>query len=315
MSDTRPILVKVTDQREIALEPEMILGRQAECDLLLTQGHASRRHARLSVADDGVWLEDLGSANGTFVNGARITGKVKLSPGDRLRFDIEEFDFRVPGATPVDDGKTMFRAPESAAVVAESSGVFKRPGAWADPDAMGDGANKTKFIDPAQLKQMMNEAPQAASINTSTIDGPHLHVVSGSRAGLNIKLTVGESGLREWTVGSQPDREVQFHDSGVSALHAKIVNEGERWKVLDQMSANGTFVNGKRSNVSYLSSGDRVRFGPVECVFQVARPTTAPRPSDVAGEPAAAGNKALVIGSIAFVATIVILFLVYKFVL
>jgi len=315
MSDNRPILVKVSDQREIALKPEMILGRQAECDLLLTEGHASRRHARLQLAEDGVWLEDLGSANGTFINGARITGKVRLNPGDRLRFDIEEFDFRVPAA-PADDGKTLFRAPESAAVVAESSGIFKRPGAWADPDAVGDGANKTKFIDPAQLKQMMNEAPQPASIDTSTIDGPHLHVVSGSRAGLNIKLTVGESGVREWTVGSQADREVQFHDSGVSALHAKIVNEGERWKVLDQMSANGTFVNGKRSNVSYLAGGDRVRFGPVECVFQVSRAAPAPRRASSAGEERPANNnKTLVVGAIAFAATIVILFLVYKFVL
>jgi pSer/pThr/pTyr-binding forkhead associated (FHA) protein len=319
MSDNRPILVKVTDQREIALKPEMILGRQAECDLQLTEGHASRRHARLQFADDAVWLEDLGSSNGTFINGARITGKVRLNPGDRLRFDIEEFDFRVPGASAapvVDDGKTQFRAPDSAAVVAESSGIFKRPGAWADPDAMGDGANKTKFIDPAQLKQMMNEAPQPADIDVSTIEGPHLHVVSGSRAGLNIRLAVGESGVREWTVGSQADREVQFHDSGVSALHAKIVNEGERWKVLDQMSANGTFVNGKRSNVSYLASGDRVRFGPVECVFQAARAAPAPRRSPSAGEERPTGNnKTLVIGAIAFAATIVILFLVYKFVL
>src|SRR5262245_31245064 len=208
MSDNRPILVKVTDQREIALKPEMVLGRQAESDLVLTEGHASRRHARLQLADDGVWLEDLGSANGTFINGTRITGKVRLNPGDRLRFDIEEFDFRLPGAGPaaIDDGKTQFRAPDSAAVVAESSGIYKRPGAWADPDAMGDGANKTKFIDPAQLKQMMNEAPQPAAIDMSTMEGPHLHVVSGSRTGLNIKLAVGESGVREWTVGSQTGR-------------------------------------------------------------------------------------------------------------
>ena len=48
---------------------------------------------------------------------------------------------------------------------------------------------------------------------------------------------------------------MQFQDSGVSALHAKIANEGERWKVIDQMSANGTFVNGKRANVSYLVVG------------------------------------------------------------
>jgi pSer/pThr/pTyr-binding forkhead associated (FHA) protein len=315
MADNQPILVKVTNQREIALKPDMILGRQAECDLQLTEGHASRRHARLSIADDGVvWLEDLGSSNGTFVNGTRLTGKVRLSSGDRLRFDIEEFDFRAPAAVAVDDGKTMFRAPESAAVVAESSGVFKRPGAWADPDALGDGANKTKFIDPAQLKEMMKEAPQAAAVNLATIDGPHLHVVSGSRAGLNIKLTVGESGLREWTVGSQADREVQFQDSGVSALHAKIVNEGERWKVLDQMSANGTFVNGKRSNVSYLSAGDRVRFGPVECIFQTS-PASAARRATAPAADAASKNKTLVIAACAFVATIVVLFLVYRFVL
>jgi pSer/pThr/pTyr-binding forkhead associated (FHA) protein len=319
MADTQPKLIKVTNQREIPIKPEMVLGRQAECDLQLTEGHASRKHAKFLVADDGVWLEDLNSANGTFVNGAKITGKVKLSSGDRLRFDVEEFDFRVPSAAPpVDDGKTQYREPASAAVDAASSGLYKRPGAWADPDAMGEGANKTKFIDPAQLKQMVN-APAAAAVNTASIDGPHLHVVSGSRQGLNIKLTVGESGVREWTIGSQADREVQFQDSGVSALHAKIVNEGERWKVLDQMSANGTFVNGKRSNVSYLTAGDRVRFGPVECIFQSSRAGAAPRRA--AGSPSSseAGteskSKTLLIAGIAFAVTIVVLFLVYKFVL
>src|SRR5688572_27232772 len=318
MADNQPKLIKVTNQREIAIKPEMVLGRQAECDLQLTEGHASRRHAKLFIAEDAVWLEDLNSANGTFVNGANITGKVKLASGDRLRFHVEEFDFRIPSAAPAaDDGKTQYREPASAAVVAESSGMYKRPGAWADPDAMGEGGNKTKFIDPAQLKQMMNNAPPATAVNTASIDGPHLHVVSGSRAGLNIKLTVGESGAKEWTIGSQADREVQFQDSGVSALHAKIVNEGERWKVLDQMSANGTFVNGKRSNVSYLTAGDRVRFGPVECIFQTSRAGGAPRraassSSSAAGE---SRSKTLLIADIAFAATIIVLFLVYKFVL
>lgn len=319
MADNQPKLVKVSNQREIPVKPEMVLGRQADCDLQLTEGHASRRHAKLFLAEDAVWVEDLNSANGTFVNGSKITGKVKLASGDRLRFDVEEFDLRIPSAAPVavDDGKTQYREPASAAVEAESSGLYKRPGAWADPDAMGDGANKTKFIDPAQLKQMMNNAPPAAAVNTASIDGSHLHIVSGSRAGLNIKLTIGESGVKEWTIGSQADREVQFQDSGVSALHAKIVNEGERWKVLDQMSANGTFVNGKRSNVSYLTAGDRVRFGPVECIFQTSRSGATPRraassSSGGAGEPK---SKTLLIAGIAFAATIVVLFLVYKFVL
>jgi pSer/pThr/pTyr-binding forkhead associated (FHA) protein len=337
MSD-QPVLIKVSNGREIAIKPEMTIGRQAECDVQLTEGHASRRHARLSMTAGAVWLEDLTSANGTFINGARITARVRLSSGDRLRFDVEEFDFRMPAVTAMrPEEKTVFRpaqqagganvaaaaavqaassSPQSkgnAAVDATSANQLKRPGAWADPDFMeNDGANKTKFIDPAQIKDMIENSPSTGSTPApAAIEGPHLQVVSGARSGLNIRLTVGRSGVSEWMVGSQPDREVRFQDSGVSALHAKIVNEGARWKVIDQMSANGTYVNGKRSNVSFLSSGDRLRFGPVECVFHATRNETDTRQGR---EQNRGRNKAVLIASAAFVATIVVIAVLYKFV-
>lgn len=319
-------LVKVGTNREIVLKPETTFGRHADCDVLLTEGHASRRHAKLLLTPDGAWIEDLGSSNGTFINGSRITGRVRITSGDRLRFDVEEYDFRMPmmamASVLPDENKTVYRPPEAAAVVAESSGMYKRPGAWADPDAMADGgSNKTRFIDPAQMKQMVNNSPLVA--NPSAVDGPHLQVVSGSRSGLNIRLAVGDSGNAEWTIGSQIDREVQFQDSGVSALHAKIVNEGDRWKVLDQMSANGTFVNGKRANVSYLATGDRVRFGPVECVFHVDGSsnnvrlpiTSSQRIMAPVLEEEQPQSKGLVVATIAFLATIAVLFAVYKFLL
>lgn len=314
-TEQSPLLVKVSTGREIRLRAQTALGRSADSDIQLSEGLASRRHAKITIEPDGVWLEDLNAANGTFVNGQRISGRVLLNPGDRLRFDVEEYDFRVPGALPTDGGATMYREPASAAVTAESSAIMKRPGAWADPDAMGDVANKTKFIDPSQLKQMMNSAPKETPETRAAIDGPHLQVASGGRAGLNIKLAVGDSGAREWSIGSSPEREVQFNDDGVSALHAKIVNEGARWKVLDQMSSNGTFVNGKRSNMSYLASGDRLRFGPVECVFHApegaSRPAAAPR-SEAS---AAGGGRTWLIAAGAFAVTGAVLFLVYKFVL
>ncbi|HEY6642894.1 FHA domain-containing protein [Povalibacter sp.] len=311
MSDTQPFFIKIADGREIPLKPEMSIGRQAECDLQLIDGHPSRRHARVTVAEDGVWLEDLGSANGSFVNGARVNGRVRLASGDRLRFDVEEFDLRIPVAAVVDDGKTIFRADEAPALVAQSNLAERRPGAWADPDSLADAANKTKFIDPAQLKQMIDTAPKTAG-SSAAFDGPHLQVVSGSRAGLTIRMTVGESGVREWNIGSQSDREVQFHDSGVSALHARIVNEGVRWKVLDQMSANGTFVNGKRSNVSYLTSGDRLRFGPVECIFHTAD-AAAPAGSASVSDDGARSKR--IIGVAAFVVTLVVIIILVRFVL
>jgi len=46
---------------------------------------ASSRHARIDPRPDGVWVEDLGSTNGTFVNGDRITSARLLQPGDVLR--------------------------------------------------------------------------------------------------------------------------------------------------------------------------------------------------------------------------------------
>ena len=70
-------------------------------------------------------------------------------------------------------------------------------------------------------------------------------------------------------MGCDADREIVFTDKGVSGRHAKIVNEGTRWKLIDQPAANGTFVNGNRTNMSFLASGDRLRFGPVECIFQL----------------------------------------------
>lgn len=308
-----PLLIKVSTGREIPLRPQNALGRSSDADIQLSEGLVSRRHARITIEADGVWLEDLNAANGTFVNGERVSGRVLLTSGDRLRFDVEEYDFRVPGAAPTDGGATVYREPASASVTAESSAIMKRPGAWADPDALGEGGNKTKFIDPSQMKQMVVSAPKEADAR-GAIDGPHLQVASGARAGLNIKLAVGDSGVAEWTIGSGPEREVQFSDDGVSALHAKIVNDGARWKVLDQMSSNGTFVNGKRSNVSYLASGDRLRFGPVECVFHA--PETggrAVRGDDAVRE--AAGKRTWLIAAVAFVVTAAVLFLVYAFVL
>lgn len=61
-----------------------VLGRQSGCDLVLADVEASRRHARVTSTGDGHAVEDLGSTNGTLVNGNRIAVLTRLSHGDRL---------------------------------------------------------------------------------------------------------------------------------------------------------------------------------------------------------------------------------------
>jgi S1-C subfamily serine protease len=67
------------------LAETLVLGRDDGCDVVLDDEKASRRHARLSVGQDGtVTAEDLGSTNGTYVRGELISGPVTLRPGDSL---------------------------------------------------------------------------------------------------------------------------------------------------------------------------------------------------------------------------------------
>ncbi len=61
-----------------------VVGRGADSEVVLDQMGVSRRHARLVVGSGRVDLEDLGSRNGTFVNGTRIAGPVRLRPGDQI---------------------------------------------------------------------------------------------------------------------------------------------------------------------------------------------------------------------------------------
>ncbi len=71
---------------EIRVDDEFKIGRQEEGDGTLGQdAEISRHHARIARAGSAFTIEDLGSTNGTFVNGRRISGAEILSPGDRIQ--------------------------------------------------------------------------------------------------------------------------------------------------------------------------------------------------------------------------------------
>ena len=64
----------------------LTVGRGAPNDVQLDEDeYASTRHARFEPRRDGVWVEDIGSTNGTFVNGIRLTRERRLVPGDVVR--------------------------------------------------------------------------------------------------------------------------------------------------------------------------------------------------------------------------------------
>ena len=82
--------------RSYPIAGPVVVGRAPDCTLCLDASGLSRRHARLVPGDDGVVVEDLGSTNGSFVNGQRVQRAV-ARPGDEIGFDRMRFRLVAPG--------------------------------------------------------------------------------------------------------------------------------------------------------------------------------------------------------------------------
>lgn len=87
--------------QHVPLDPaiEVTIGRSSSCELPVRDRYLSRRHASIR-SDEGNWvLRDLGSANGTWIDGKRIDGEVRLSSGTRIRIGDTELEFVLQAAT------------------------------------------------------------------------------------------------------------------------------------------------------------------------------------------------------------------------
>lgn len=75
-------------------ESGVLLGRNPECTLVLDDDYASGRHARVYYDDKSWYVEDLGSTNGTHVNGERISAPTPLASGTQLRIGTTVLELR-----------------------------------------------------------------------------------------------------------------------------------------------------------------------------------------------------------------------------
>jgi pSer/pThr/pTyr-binding forkhead associated (FHA) protein len=78
----------------VALTGPVTIGRSRDAGLVLADGLVSRRHALVTPTGPGAVVEDLGSRNGTFVNGQDIHGPTRLEPGDQLQLGVTLVELR-----------------------------------------------------------------------------------------------------------------------------------------------------------------------------------------------------------------------------
>ena len=289
MADSRLTLKKSSNGQQIPIAGSVSVGRDEGSMLRLAEGQASRRHAQISVDGSAVFVEDLGSANGTFVNDKRIDAntKVQLKAGDRLRFDVEEFVLIDPLATTVAPAKT-------------AADKTKLPDSFFAPTD-----KQTTYIPPEKRAALKAKAAEAAQ-ETPPLGGvPYLRIVSGERSGTRFELPVEGDTPKTWTIGSQPDRDICLKEPEVSAKHATLKHDKSAWLLSDDLSANGTSVNGAKILTRYLADCDRLQFGLIECEFRI------PPPAEVQRGPAPL-SKWILIGGAAFVLTLALVFAIFK---
>lgn len=127
--------------RAIAIKRnKLLIGRAEGCDVRPLSEEVSRRHCAITVGPAEVWVEDLGSRNGTFVNGARITERTKVVDGDIVR--VGSLELKVSCTAPAaqtpgseDDVSRWLMADDQPAGMSDTTRSLSR----ADDDA-ADGA-------------------------------------------------------------------------------------------------------------------------------------------------------------------------------
>jgi pSer/pThr/pTyr-binding forkhead associated (FHA) protein len=104
--------------KHFPLTGTVTIGRNADCTISIPGDEISRQHAKLQVLPDGIAVEDLGSANGTYINDKRVHHGM-LMPGDELRLDTVRFLLVAPGLESAASAKPT--APTPAVVPQRSS--------------------------------------------------------------------------------------------------------------------------------------------------------------------------------------------------
>lgn len=212
---------------------ELTIGRSLGNDILIDNVGVSRRHAVIKMSGDCATVEDLGSANGTFVSGQKITSH-ELKDGDEILVLKHRLVFRVP-----------------------------KEGAAPRAEIAADAGQKTMFIDPAFIAQ----AAAGKATGRPDVATPKLrpYLILPDRR----KMALESEGL---TLGTASDAKIQVSGMFVAKLHARIVPEKEgQFKIIHVAGLAGTRVNGEKISERILKHGDEIEIGKQKLLFRLER--------------------------------------------
>lgn len=266
----------------------LVIGRISPSDIIIDFNGVSRLHARLSVGSKGYVIEDLGSTNGTFVNGKRIEGPCELKDGDMIGLGIYVTLMLVvaqpPEATLI-GGSTQqeLSLPGEEDLTLQSLNEEDRPPVVQPPrtteSQMPPSAppvDQPLIPSQPEIKEVVVEPAQASVPDQSPPDGTM--IINLSQVGLAEpslpppQLVVNESGQNpriitlttdRLRIGRAEDNDVVLHNTYVSPYHAEVVKHSDGYYLspLPNMN-NALFVDGAPiTQAVRLHHGSKIRIG------------------------------------------------------
>jgi pSer/pThr/pTyr-binding forkhead associated (FHA) protein/Flp pilus assembly CpaE family ATPase len=251
------------DGTRVPVDEPVTVGRGEDNTIVLSQDRqVSRHHARISVDGAYLRLEDLGSANGTFLNNLKVAQPETVTAGDEIRV-----------------GGTVLRV-ERAAAPGEAPAPAGDARTLHMPDEESD-----KTISGAEFAAELAAAgppPSTPSIVVEAGDQPRLTFTWGPQAGQSFPLE------REVMVisraGGSAEADVAVQDRAVSSPHAKLVRSGNSVTLHDLDSTNGTFLNYEQIHEPrLLADGDLIKVGKSVLLYRTAAGVMAPTPTAPGG--------------------------------
>ena len=253
---------------EFALVGQMFVGRDESCDITLEDAEISRRHAVISVTEEGVVIADNDSTNGLLVGG-RSSRRATLAHGQVVQLGETRLCFLERGRS---DEPTiaMSRSETSASFVVDQGvgedtafrgGYAPLPGDESDEVRSTASQTAAEPADRTLLQKLIAHHGITAA-ETLAVLMPLGHERGGLRS-LHL------ANAPAWTLGRSADCDLVFDDPSISLEHARLAQGDGVWILEDLNSTNGTRCRGVITRRSELEPGDVIQLGNLLLLFDV----------------------------------------------
>jgi pSer/pThr/pTyr-binding forkhead associated (FHA) protein len=234
-------------ERKMLDKEEAIIGRIQENDIIIDNLAVSRRHAKIYIKDGKVVIKDLGSANGTFVNGVQVD-EAELKSGDIILI-----------------GKHMLKFYEEESQRSEESLAFR----YGEGTVMVDAKTQEKFLEKLKGELSSSKATKPVIAESSTV--PKTGRLSSFKAPKLILFDGREIEINNdfFKIGKNFNSNLKIDGLFVKSPHANIIKRTDGTYRIVSMGSflRPTKVNGSKVKEQILRDGDIIRIGRHEMMF------------------------------------------------